>query len=178
MVTISLDRPNAGATRRAIAGLTRWCALLAGIVPALHGCGLQLVPFPQHHASCLFGGATADEEMVCARKNFGAGGAEAIVRHVNEEVLDRNRGQALACKEHVAQFRQALRPYRELEVADLVSCDAPGQCHVSALVTDRRTGQQFVADNGHVFEPETTGGVGTFAEFEEEVRSSHRLGPP
>lgn len=121
-------------------------------------------------AHCTFGAETAAMAAWCAEVNFGAQGLEVIARAVNEEVLARAEG-TLACTDHVAQVRAEFAAYPDYAVAELYSCDdnppvenGRAVCHVSLMVTSA-AGARVVLDNGHVFEPGATAGVGTFQEF-------------
>jgi hypothetical protein len=121
---------------------------------------------------CTFGGETPLLDAYCARVNFGAEGAVAILRDINDEVLAQ-AGGSLRCTDHVARAQARLKPYAaEFRTEELYSCDrdppvVDGKpvCHVSLLVTDTMTGARFVVDNGHVLKPATSGGVGRYAEF-------------
>ena len=124
---------------------------------------------------CAFGGETPKLSAWCAEVNFGAQGLEVIARAANETVLARANGEKLPCTEHVAQVRAELAAYPDYKVTELYSCDANPEmkdgraiCHVSLLVTGV-AGAQVVLDNGHVLDPQTTSGVGSYTEFAELV---------
>ena len=121
-------------------------------------------------AYCTFGAETPELAAWCAEVNFGAQGLEVIARAVNEEVLARADG-TLACTDHVAQVRAEFAAYPDYKVTELYSCDdnpkvedGRAVCHVSLMVTSA-AGARVVLDNGHVFEPGATGGVGSLQEF-------------
>lgn len=131
---------------------------------------------------CTFGGETPTLSAWCAEVNFGAEGLELIARSVNDQILARAGGQTLACTDHVAQARREFAAYPSYTVTELYSCDAnpPMQdgrpvCHVSLMVASV-TGARVVLDNGHVLQPGTTGGVGTYQEFAQLV-DRHWTGP-
>ncbi len=120
---------------------------------------------------CTFGAETAKLAAWCAEVNFGAEGLEVIARAANEKVLARANGEKLPCTEHVAQVKEEMAAYPDYKMTELYSCDAnPATengraiCHVSLLVTGV-AGAQVVLDNGHVLDPHSTGGVGTYTEF-------------
>lgn len=120
---------------------------------------------------CAFGGETPKLSAWCAEVNFGAEGLEVLARAANEKVLARANGEKLPCTEHVAQVRQELAAYKDYKVTELYSCaanpemkDGRAICHVSLLVTGA-AGAQVVVDNGHVLDPQTTSGVGSYGEF-------------
>jgi hypothetical protein len=120
---------------------------------------------------CAFGGETPALSAWCAEVNFGGESLALIARTVNEKVLARAAGQPLACTDHVAQARRELTEFPDYTVTELYSCDANPPlengrpvCHVSLMVANA-TGDRVVLDNGHVFEPATTAGVGSFQEF-------------
>ena len=119
---------------------------------------------------CAFGGETPTLSAWCAEVNFGAEGLEVIARAVNEDVLARSADR-LACTDHVAQVRAEFAAYPSYTVTELYSCDATPEmqdgravCHVSLMVTSV-TGARVVLDNGHVLDPNTTGGVAPYREF-------------
>jgi len=122
-------------------------------------------------AQCAFGGQTAKLAAYCADLNFGREGLEVIARAVNAEVLASAGGEKLPCAEHVAQVRVRLAEYPDYALKEIYSCDANppvengrSVCHVSLMVTSA-SGARVVIDNGHVLEPASTGGVGSYTEF-------------
>lgn len=159
-------------------------ALLAGLSFSTAACvtaGEAVEIDSRYHAGwrpsareCLFGGPTPLVDAYCARLNFGDDGVVAVLRGHNESIVG---GQRMLCTDHVARVAQALAPYGEAyEVEKLYSCDKDplvenGRkvCHVSLAVTDRATGERYVVDNGHVLKLGLTGGVGTYAEFAQQV---------
>jgi len=122
-------------------------------------------------AQCAFGGQTAKLAAYCADLNFGARGLEVVARAVNEQVLASAGGEKLPCTEHVAQVRERLAEYADYRVEEIYSCDAHppvengrSVCHVSLMVTSA-SGARVVIDNGHVLDPASTTGVGSYAQF-------------
>lgn len=122
-------------------------------------------------AQCAFGGQTAKLAAYCADLNFGAKGLEVVARAVNEQVLASAGGEKLPCTEHVARVRERMAEYADYRVEEIYSCDANppvengrSVCHVSLMVTSA-SGARVVIDNGHVLDPASTGGVGTYAQF-------------
>jgi hypothetical protein len=122
-------------------------------------------------AQCAFGGQTAKLAAYCADLNFGREGLEVVARAVNEQVLASAGGEKLLCTEHVAQVRERMAEYADYEVREIYSCDANppvedgcSVCHVSLLVTSA-SGARVVIDNGHVLDPASTGGVGSYTQF-------------
>jgi hypothetical protein len=122
-------------------------------------------------AQCAFGGQTAKLAAYCAELNFGAEGLEVVARAVNEEVLASADGEKLPCTEHVAKVRERMAEYADYRVQEIYSCDANppveggrSVCHVSLMVTSA-SGTRVVIDNGHVLDPASTTGVGSYAQF-------------
>jgi hypothetical protein len=119
--------------------------------PLMTGCGLEFVPFPRHHASCLFGGNTAAENVACATKHWGEEGAIFAAQQ------NAARG-ASDCKDFVLRMAKLL-PGREVGVV----YTKPGLddvAHVSAIVHTKEG--DFVADNGYLDIP---GNVMAYDEF-------------
>lgn len=160
---------------------------LAGLVLAATACASNVASpdarfeagWRPSKAYCLFGGETAQLDAYCARVNFGREGAEAIVRSVNEEILQHVAGQTLRCTDHVALAKEQMKRHKDYSMVELYSCDrdAPvenGQkiCHVSLLVTDGVTGDRFVMDNGHVLNPQVYGGVAPYSQFARQVETA------
>lgn len=122
-------------------------------------------------AECAFGGQTARLAAYCADLNFGARGLEVVARAVNEQVLASAGGEKLPCTEHVAQVRERMAEYADYQVQEIYSCDANppvengrSVCHVSLMVTSA-SGARVVIDNGHVLDPASTTGVGSYTQF-------------
>jgi hypothetical protein len=122
-------------------------------------------------AQCAFGGQTAKLAAYCADLNFGAQGLEVVARAVNEQVLASAGGERLPCTDHVAQVRERMAEYPGYDVKEIYSCDANppvengrSVCHVSVMVTSA-SGARVVIDNGHVLDPASTGGVGSYTQF-------------
>jgi hypothetical protein len=122
-------------------------------------------------AQCVFGGQTAKLAAYCADLNFGAEGLEVVARAVNEQVLASAGGEKLPCTDHVAQVREHMAEYADYRVQEIYSCDANpavengrSVCHVSLMVTSA-SGARVVIDNGHVLDPASTTGVGSYAQF-------------
>lgn len=122
-------------------------------------------------AQCAFGGQTAKLASYCAELNFGRKGLEVVARAVNEQVLASAGGERLPCTDHVAKVRARLAEYPGYQVSEIYSCDANppvengrSVCHVSVMVASA-SGARVVIDNGHVLDPGTTGGVGSYTQF-------------
>lgn len=124
---------------------------------------------------CAWGGETELLAAYCARVNFGADGALAIVMAVNRDALDGAAPGAMPWAQHIERARAALEPYaQDYRVQELEWCGASrSDCHRSLLVTDNVTDARFVLDNGEVI-----AGSPHVATYDEFVSMVARCGGP
>lgn len=147
---------------------------------ALQGCATAQQAHPasvagESHASCVWGGTSAEEDAYCAEQRWGT---EGYLRAVNERATRDlpNYDGATPCQEHVARLEALLKDRKDLKTSPIYSCPnaaSDDRCHLSLLVTDQR-GRQYVLDNGAVFhETEAAAGVGEFSRFIQLVHDYH-----
>ena len=129
------------------------CAVLSGCMNAHHLRQLDErfeAGWRPSAGYCAWGAETERLAAYCARVNFGAEGALAIMNAVNQRALDGATGGAMPWEQHIERARDELEPYaQDYAINELEWCDPAGSdCHRSLLVTDRVTGAKFVLDNG------------------------------
>lgn len=100
---------------------------------ALSGCGMHFIDARSLARGCAFGGATPEEDLRCAERNFGSAGALYAVNDQAKRVV---AGKENSCKDHVAAVA------RRRPAAQGLYTTVDGVDHVSAVVDGH------VLDNG------------------------------